>query len=307
MMMLGPVPVCPSMPSPGAQGGAPDTPPTLATAIAVFATALIGGIFGLGLYVFIAAIHPIVALVVLEVWAIIVVAAAVGFIYVFFRKRCSQPAGETKCIAGVVNNVIPAFSSWTDILFPFTAMHDRIDLVTRCQYWPLVTAGAAFVEASPKDGSPILQVFVFNDEVCNAVIYAFVGGVIGGLLFGSAGALVAAPICSIPPLCSLALLVVFLVSLLGVFLGQLIGGNIAHLTTRFPPTTPVVPKGEYFAAQGTLIVDDDLKGAVIMWFADSTATHGSSNDVSGLTTGFSHTDPDINFNPDSCPLAPQLN
>src|SRR4051794_32628111 len=75
--------------------------------------------------------------------------AVIVIIAVFAFDRCLQGDGRPECVAGVVDVVEDSFSSASDEIFPFTAMHDRVDLIAKSFFWDVIESGEAFVFCTP--------------------------------------------------------------------------------------------------------------------------------------------------------------
>ena len=235
--------------------------------------------------------------------------AVVAIIGVFWWKRCRPIEGRRDCAAGVTNEIEEAFNSGWDPLFPFAAQHDRVDVVVKCNYWPLVETGAAFVKCTghpdPVDQSPILQTFFENDEVCAAALGALIGAAIGaaaGIWAGVAVAALMVALCAGPwiILCLLvALIIAAAVTLAAAAAGGAIGRWIAD--DGGPPTADgeTIGVGDYITVPGNYVAHGDFRGAIVAWFVDGPTWHGPSNEPG---PEFVHTDPDENLDPDACPL-----
>jgi hypothetical protein len=240
------------------------------------------------------------------VWAGAVVGALVAFatVFLFYDSRClSNPDTMKACSAGVIQTIVPAFSSATDYLFPFTAMHDRIDVIVKCQYWPLVVANSQFVECNTDpDTSPMLRCYYKTSEVCAAGEGATIGagiGVVGGILLGVlAGAAIG---CATVILCIFALIVALIVAAAVVLVAALTGGLIGKAAAGTnPPTSSdgnVLMVADYVSTCGGLLTSGDDDGSRVYWFVNTTIQHGSSS----APQPFDHTDPDANLIPDACP------
>ena len=227
-------------------------------------------------------------------------------IFGFYYKRCLEnPDGLATCSAGVVNGIEESFNSAADEIFPFTAMHDRVDVVVKSMYWFLVQNGAFFIKcAGDALGSPMLQSFYETDEVCAAGLGATIGGgigVIGGILLGVlAGAAIG---CATIILCLLALLIAAIIAavvvLVGAFIGGQIGKAVANNSRPLPsgPGAAPIQLGDYITTKGNLITSGDLDGARVYWFVTDTTLHGRSTGA----PEFSFTDPDTNLTNDACP------
>jgi hypothetical protein len=227
---------------------------------------------------------------------------------VFYWKRChDKPRGLNACSAGVINGTQTSFDSVSDNVFPFTAMHDRVDVVVKSQYWSLVESNALSIRcAGDSLQSPLIQCFYESPEVCGAGVGSLVGGVagvVGGII---AGAAVGAAIgCATVILCIFALLAAFLIAAAAVLLGALIGGQLGKAAAG--DTDPSVEGellgvGDYITTKGNVITHGDFDGARVYWFVKETSLHGRSL----ASPDFSHTDPDSNLIPDACPTAPVL-
>jgi hypothetical protein len=240
------------------------------------------------------------------VWLAAVAGALITFAVVvdFYRVRClSNPDTLAACSAGVIETLVPAFNSATDELFPFTAMHDRVDVVIKCIYWPLSVVAAGFVQCNIDPlSSPILRGYYKSSKVCDAGLGSTIGGVagvVGGII---AGAAIAAAIgCATIILCIFACLIALIVAAVAVLVGALIGGQIGKAAAGdSSPTSSdgsALMQGNYVTTQGGLLTSGDDQGARVYWFVETTTLHG----VSAVSSPFSHTDPDVNLVPDACP------
>lgn len=241
------------------------------------------------------------------VWIGAVIGALVTFaiVFDFYRLRClSHPDTLHACTAGVVEQLVPAFSSASEDIFPFTAQHDRVDVVVKCVYWPLVQVNAAFVECnSDPDTSPILRGYYHNPAVCAAGLGSAIGagvGVVGGILLGVlAGAAIG---CATIILCLFALLIALIVAAVVVIVAAIAGGLIGRAAAggTTGPTADdgnTIHSGDYVTTQGGLLTSGDDDGSRIYWFVDQTTLHGHST----FSSPFDHTDPDANLTMDGCP------
>jgi len=242
------------------------------------------------------------------IWIGAVIGAVLAFatVFTFYYLRClSKPDTLAACSAGVVEQLIPAFSSASEDVFPFTAQHDRVDVVVKCIYWPLVQINAAFVECnSDPDGSPILRGYYHNAKVCGAGLGSTIGagvGVVAGILAGAAiGAAIG---CATIILCLFALLIALIVAAVTVIVAAIIGGQIGKAAASAPPS-PVaddgntIHSGDYVTTQGGLLTSGDDDGSRIYWFVEHTTLHGHST----FSSPFDHTDPDANLLMDACPV-----
>ena len=246
------------------------------------------------------------------VWIAAVAGAVITFaiVFDFYRLRClSNPQTLAACSSGVIERVVPSFGSATDELFPFTAMHDRIDVVVKCVYWFLVENSAAFVQCnSDADTSPILRGYYTSAKVCGAGLGSTIGagvGAVGGIFLGVlAGGAIASLACGpFAWLCLiLAVLVALIVAAVCVLIGALAGGQIGKAAASGGPPAAadgsVLSTSDYVTTQGGLLASGDDDGARVYWFVTMTTLHGRS----AATSPFSHRDPDDNLLMDACPV-----
>jgi hypothetical protein len=232
-------------------------------------------------------------------------------IAVYYYDRCFSKSGAAGCSAGVVNEIQNSFSSASDWVFPFTAMHDRVDVVVKSSYWHLLTQAAGFVKcARDSRSSPILQNIFYSDEVCNAETGALVGGgvgAVGGILI--AAAVTAAIGCTTFIVCLFALLLAAILAVVAALVGAFAGGMIGKAATSSTPAAPVrsLLVGTYLTTRGTLLAYGNLDDAVVCWKASAMLHGGPSHRGEGLGGGppYSYPDPDAHLVGDGCePLLP---
>ncbi|MBZ0281430.1 MAG: hypothetical protein K8L97_11880 [Anaerolineae bacterium] len=232
------------------------------------------------------------------VW-IAAAAAAVAtavIINVFYVKRCYPVSDKQQaCSSGVVQHIESSFSSAAEELFPFAAMHDRVDVVIICDYWFLVEGGGAqFVKCAPDpETSPMLLGFYYSKEVCGAGSGAVVGAgaaVVPAILLGVlAGAAIG---CATIILCLFALLIAAIIAAAVVLVGAFVGGQIGKAAAG--NSTPsaggnALSIGDLVTTQGGLITNGEQDGARTYWWVDSTALHGRS----AASAPFSHLDAEV--------------
>ncbi|MGA2418826.1 MAG: hypothetical protein ABSG69_01980 [Candidatus Acidiferrum sp.] len=229
---------------------------------------------------------------------------ALGTVFGFYYERClSKPDTEAACSAGVVEDTVPAFNSTTDTLFPFTAQHNRVDVVVKCTYWSLLTTNAAWVWCNTDpDKSPMIRCYYKTSAVCDAGLGATIGGAAGAFLGTLIAATVGAAIgCATVILCIFAILVALLIAAAAVLVASFAGGQIGRqLAGSSSPTTAAgntVMVGDYITTCGGSLTSGDDNGSRVYWFVDTTIQHGSSS----ASAPFDHTDPDTHLNPDACP------
>ena len=150
---------------------------------------------------------------------------------IYALDRCIQGEGFSDCVAGAINSIVTSFNSAWDELFPFTAMHTRVDVIVKSRFWLKVEQGNAFVHCTndtAEHRSEILRCYYFTNSVCQAATGAQIGAIPGAVAAVIAAALVAGAIgCATVIFCLLALLVAAIVAAVAVLVGALIGGQIA--------------------------------------------------------------------------------
>jgi hypothetical protein len=242
-------------------------------------------------------------------------ALIIGIVAIFLKLRCEKREGPFGCAAGVVNHIRESFSSVREWVFPFTAMHDQVDVTVKRQYWELVRENSEFVAcAGDRGGSPVLQCFYYSEEVCNVIGGALVGAMIAGTvavwltpIFGPL--LIAA--CATLLLCILAIIIVFLAAVLITLIGAAVGGWIAKATVEEDQPMSggqAVLVGHYITASGTLVRHREFEGAIVMWFVESSMLHGGPSrrgEGPGGGPPYPESDPFQNLPDDGCaPLSP---
>jgi hypothetical protein len=237
-------------------------------------------------------------------------AAVLITVFAFYFDRClNKPDGLNACSAGVVNEIVEAFNEGADELFPFTAMHDRVDVVVKSNYWHLVQNNAEFVKcASDPLSSPIIQGLYETPEVCAAGLGATIGALVGaiggiilGILLGAAlGCAATGPFYLLCLLLAIiiAAIVAAVIALIGAFIGGQIGKAIAEETTPSASDGNALQTGDYVTTKGNLAIIGNFDGARVYWFVTETTLHGRSTG----SPQFSHTDPDTNLTTDACPI-----
>lgn len=235
--------------------------------------------------------------------------AVAATIFSFWFDRClSSPTGQASCSAGVIENIVPAFDDAINYIFPFTAQHDLVSVVTQCQYWPLVQQNAGFVHFNPTDNSPAIHCYFKNTPVCTAGGGAFIGAIaggIGGIVLGiiAGAALGCAASGPFYPLCLLlACLIAALIAAACALAGAFLGGSIGHaiggagILTTDNGDLPAV--GNYITTCGSTIIYGNDEHARVYWFVEHSALHGASMAPAGQQ--WVHADPDDNLPLDTC-------
>jgi hypothetical protein len=208
-----------------------------------------------------------------------------------------------------VNAIVESFSDTLQQVFPFTAMHDRVELVTKSRFWDIVESSGAYVHCTD-EGTPrrsaIMRCYFYSAEVCAAETGSQMGagvGAVGGII---AGAAIAAAIgCATVILCIFALILAFLVAVVAALVGALIGGQIGKAASdnSVPSSSAGAPLaiGDLVTINGQRSRREYDNGAWVMWWVSSAATHGRAAD-SVASNPFSYCDIDEQLQDDSCPL-----
>jgi hypothetical protein len=303
---------CPRQPTCGPQGVT--TGPSTSTVLSDI-LALLGLVGTISSVVALLEKTKLVTILGVSAPAVVWIAAVAGAVITvaevidFYRLRChNNPPTLSACSAGVIERLVPSFNSTADEFFPFTAMHDRIDVVVKCVYWSLVETNAALVICNTDpDTSPILRGYYKSDKVCGAGAGAVAGGLVGavgGIFLGVLlGGLIASAACGpLAWLCLiLAVLVALIVAAVCVLIGALAGGQIGKLAAgEDPPAADdgsILSQMDYVTTSGGLLTSGDDEGARIYWFVTGTTLHGRSE----LTPPYSHVDPDAALKKDACP------
>lgn len=240
-------------------------------------------------------------------------AAAIGVIILvgaYAIDRCTEGEGLKDCVAGVVNEIVESFSDAWQELFPFTAMHDRAEIVAKSRFWDMIESSGAFVHCTD-DATPhrseIMRCYFYSSEVCNAAKGALIGATVGGVGGIIAGAAIAAAIgCSLGPIiCLIALIIAALVALVCALVGAFIGGQIAKAASE--ETHPTSNDGNALAIGDLVSISGQRSrreyddGAWVMWWVSDANMHGkATSDIP--SNPFSYCDIDEQLATDSCPL-----
>jgi hypothetical protein len=236
-------------------------------------------------------------------------AAAITMIVIiglYTLDRCVEGRGLAECVAGVVNTVVDSFDSALDEILPFTAMHDRVDVVVKSRYWDVVEDGQAFVyctDQEPPRRSEIMRCYFFDRRVCDAAHGSQIGGAVGAVGGVIAAAAIAAAIgCATIILCIIALIVAALVAAAAVLVGALAGGQIAKAaSTNDAPTAAgggTIQVGQLVTVHGNMERREHDSAANVMWWAHQAMFHG----VSMSPQPFSYCEIDDELTMDGCPL-----
>lgn len=220
------------------------------------------------------------------------------------RDRCNAAETPEECVAGVVVEVVDSFSSGWDDVFPWQAMHDRVDVVVKSRFWDTVEAGNALVfctEAAWPRRSEIMRCYFFDRRVCDAANGAVTGAAVALVPAILAAALIAAALCVTVILCILGLILAALAAAAIVLAGALAGGQIAKANSENQaPTTEggaVIATGQLVHVRGPMERRDYDDGANVIYWASSAGLHG----MSMSPEPFSYCEIDDELAPDGCP------
>ncbi len=234
--------------------------------------------------------------------------AVIIIVAIYAFDRCIPTDGLAECVAGVVNEIVQDFSTAIEEIFPFTAMHDRVDVVVKARYWDVVEDGNAKVlctDEAPPRRSEIMRCYFFTNRVCNAAKGAQIGvavGAVGGVI--AAAAVAAAIGCSTVILCIVALLVAAIVAAVAALVGALVGGQIAKAASD--DTSPSasdgtqISVGDLITVNGNMLRREEDEGANVMWWVNSSSLSGRMP-ATALSNPFSYCEVDDVFTMDACP------
>jgi len=249
--------------------------------------------------------------------------------------RLQSRPGINRCYGGVVNGLALAYSSGADWAFPYGAQHDRVDVVVKRAYWPLINAAPATWAwcAADRRTSALIRSYFFSQKVKAGAQGAITGAVVGGIgaaVVGYfAGVGVAAAIGSAACAASLwfyllcllivvvvALLVALVLTLISATVGGAIGAGAAGGGSGAPSapgsgsTAPTpIAVGQYITLTGNVTIYGEDNNAWVTWWVDVTTMppvlHGVSIAGEGPGGGapFNFVDADGGFT-DACPAGP---
>ncbi|MCX5238883.1 hypothetical protein OG824_27140 [Streptomyces prunicolor] len=212
------------------------------------------------------------------------VAAVATFVLIahYGADRCTQGTGESECLAGVVIGLENSFSSTWDELFPWRAMHDRVDIVVKSFYWQVLEASDAYVFCTAEEmpeKSEIARCYFYDRRVCAASQGAATGAAIGAVIGIVVAAFIAAALCVTIVLCVLGLILASAAASAIVFAGAAIGGQIAKgFSTDDDPSAEgqTIQVGSLVTVHGPIQNREDDSNANVVYWADSAQFHGTS-------------------------------
>ncbi|MEO1250868.1 MAG: hypothetical protein AAFW81_00810 [Pseudomonadota bacterium] len=216
---------------------------------------------------------------------IISAAVVLYTVITFAADRCNKVSGSRQCVAGVISHIENSFSSTLDDLLPFTAMHDRVDLIVKSDYWDIVESNQAFVfctdDPIPRR-SEILRCYYYDRRVCEAANGAATGAAVAAVPAVLAAAAMGALIgCTTIIFCVLAIIVAALVAAAVVLAGAAIGGHAAKGEDQNPMDDDgsLILVGDLIAATGNMLRREHDNSANVFWWTEATTVHGSITDT----------------------------
>lgn len=235
--------------------------------------------------------------------------AIIVLITVFALDRCTAGTGSPECVAGVVNEVVPSFSDAAQEVFPFTAMHDRVDVVVKSRFWDVVESNLPYVHCTDEEiprRSEILRCYFYDKQVCAAAKGALYGGIGGAVVGVIIGALVAAAItCATIWLCLLALLIALLIAAVAALVGACAGGQVGKAVGEDESPSDsssgaILTVGDLVTVEGNMLRRAEDDGANVYWWSTSAALHGRATD--GTSRPYSYCEIDEQLADDGCPV-----
>jgi len=239
----------------------------------------------------------------------VVAATLVTIISLSANDRCTASTSSPECLAGVVVAVEDSFSSNWDEVLPWRAMHDRVDLVIKSDYWQVIESGNAYVYCTGevtenRRTSEIASCYFFDQRVCDAAMGAIRGAIIGGIVGIIAAAIIVAAMCATIFLCILGLFLAAIVAGAAVLGGAAIGGQIAKAnSTDEDPTTntgETIAIGHLVTTHGPMERRGYDNGANVLYWVDSAQFHG----VSMSPQPFSYCEINDELSMDGCNVLP---
>lgn len=223
----------------------------------------------------------------------------------YARDRCVAPRGLAECVAGVVVNIVCSFSSGWDYLLPFSAMHDRVDIVAKSLDWDKIEHGGAYVfctDQAPPRRSALMRCYFHDPAVCTAARGAVIGaglGALGGVIAGAAAAALIG--CSVIIACLFAIFAAAVAAAASTLFGAMIGGHVAMNDPDLERPTDtegkVIAVGDLVTIGGNMLRREHDQKANVLYWATSVDLHASSSSP----RPYSYCDIDEELAADTCP------
>jgi hypothetical protein len=242
----------------------------------------------------------------------------VSIVFVPALDRINSKEGWRLCYAGVVTAIDESFDEALDFIAPYTAQHDRADVVIKPAYWPITARGLYVWCNIDTMHSPLIRSYFRSADVVGAAYGSMIGaavGAAGGFFLGLlAGVAIG---CAFVLLCLLAILVAFLIALAATLTGAFLGGNLGRTfgggggAPSVPLGTPAgglglqeVTVGDYITINANLAIYGEDNNAAVAWWVERATLHGRSQLGQGPGGGhpFHFADPRDNLVPDRCEL-----
>lgn len=231
-------------------------------------------------------------------------------VFLYLTKRCNPVKGQSECVAGVVGNTVEAFSGDFDEFLPFIAMHDRIDVIVKSNYWNVVESGNAKVFCTDEDyprKSAIIRCYYYTEQVCAAARGAAIGAALGAIVGMVVAALVTAALCVTVILCIFALILAALIASAAALAGAAIGGQIGKAISGGESPSDnmgkVISIGDLITIiNGNMLQTGYDDGANVFWWVELSAFSGQPSDTIP-NNPFSYCEIDDVFTTDACSSA----
>lgn len=210
------------------------------------------------------------------------------------------PSGRPdQCASGVVVSMTPSFSSGVQTWFPMTALHDRVDLVVKSDYWWIVEYSDAKVICTETNDlqrrSEVLRCYFYDPQVCEAARRAWEGAAIGAVLGLVIGAVVGALLCGIG-LCVLGVIVAALISAALTTAGGAAGSAIGQASSDdLDPSGEsglAISTGDLVSFRGNLVRSGVDGGANVFWWVSEAFIIGEASS-SVPSNPYSHCEIDL--------------
>ena len=201
-----------------------------------------------------------------------------AIIVYFAWDRLKPRQGIRECYAGVITGMQEAYKSATDVLFPFTAQHDRVDVVIKPSYWDIAARSPQQWIWCNSDSmqSPLIRTYYWTKEVAGGITGAMYGGAVGAGVEIAVGLLAGVAIgCATIILCIVAIIVAALIAaalvLAGAFTGAagcLAAGGSSSPTGDAPDGKKTLRLSDYVSVHANLVIFPDDQNAWVAWWAE---------------------------------------